>query len=368
MNRIAFATWTLVLFAVAFTQVSVAFTFPNNELESVAVAASGDVWAVGTSSGTSTARGLIEHWDSVSWKVIPSANPGAAIYGFHGVAVASSNDVWAVGYSQASAGAPFQTLIERWNGSAWSVVSSPNRSANISSLFAVTVISSTNVWTVGYSGDQNTVTYQTLVEHWNGNQWQIVASPNSGISTMLTGVSGTSANDIWAAGWFTQARGNRTQLTEHWNGSAWSVVAGVNRGGSEARRGILALASNNAWSTGPNLTEQWNGSSWSLVMTPSVYNILTGLTANSASDIWAVGREYINTSNTYITLVERWNGSQWSIVTSPSPGVGFNALYGGAVASPNDVWAVGTFADSSGNEQTLAEHWNGSNWSVVPTP
>jgi hypothetical protein len=43
-------------------------------------------------------------------------------------------------------------------------------------------------------------------------------------------------------------------------------------------------------------------------------------------------------------------------------------IYGGAAVSGRDVWSVGTYADSSGSLQTLAEHWNGSYWSIVATP
>jgi hypothetical protein len=94
--------------------------------------------------------------------------------------------------------------------------------------------------------------------------------------------------------------------------------------------------------------EHWNGSSWSQVTVPGQYNILTNLTAISATDILALGREYINTTNTYLTLAEHWNGSQWSVDSTPNPSPTFNALYGGAAVSGRDVWAVGTYADTSG--------------------
>jgi hypothetical protein len=112
---------------VIFVQAAVASTLPYNQLTGVAVAASDDAWAAGTSSSASSAQGLIEHSDGSSWNVVPSANSGATFYSFNGVGVASSNDVWAVAYTQATAGAAIQTLIEHWNGSQWSVVPSPLR-------------------------------------------------------------------------------------------------------------------------------------------------------------------------------------------------------------------------------------------------
>jgi hypothetical protein len=48
--------------------------------------------------------------------------------------------------ARTTAGAATETLIEHWNGSPWSIVSSPSRNAKISSLFAITVVSATNVW------------------------------------------------------------------------------------------------------------------------------------------------------------------------------------------------------------------------------
>jgi hypothetical protein len=371
MSRIlsTMLAWFL-LAIIALAQASATSSFPNNQLSAVAAAASNNVWAVGTSSSASAAQGLIEHWDGAAWTMVPSANPGAALYGFYGLAVTSANDVWAVGYSQATVGAATQTLIEHWNGSQWSVVPSPSRNANTNLLFGVTALSSTSVWAVGYSGDQNTVTYQTLVEHWDGTQWQIVSSPNSGVTTRLSGVSATSPTDVWAVGWAKRsARFGIYPVTEHWNGSAWSVVSNTgSAGGVEFRQGIVALASNDAWFVGTISAEHWDGSSWSRVTVPNVYSIITGLSASSNKDIWAVGREYLSTSNTYITLTEHWDGTQWGIVSSPSPGVNLSELYGAAVVSGSDVWAVGTFTDSLGNYQTLAEHWNGSSWSVVPTP
>src|SRR5579863_7528626 len=54
---------------------------------------------------------------------------------------------------------------------------------------------------------------------------------------------------------------------------------------------------------------------------------------------------------------------RWTVVASPNVGSNQNYLNSVAVISLNDVWAVGT--TSSG---TLTEHWNGTQWSVVPRP
>jgi len=58
----------------------------------------------------------------------------------------------------------------------------------------------------------------------------------------------------------------------------------------------------------------------------------------------------------------------WSGLQPPSPGTEDNNLNGVAVLSPCDAWAVGFDLDSGGMDQTLTEHWNGSTWTVVPSP
>src|SRR4051812_15031191 len=61
-----------------------------------------------------------------------------------------------------------------------------------------------------------------------GLGWSVVPSPNvGGGSNNLTGVSGVTAGDVWAVGWYT-GTGRMQTLTEHWDGSAWSVVPSPN--------------------------------------------------------------------------------------------------------------------------------------------
>jgi hypothetical protein len=66
------------------------------------------------------------------------------------------------------------------------------------------------------------------------------------------------------------------------------------------------------------------------------------------------------------TLIEHFNGTKWSVVPSPNPGKLRNILYGVAAISDSDVWAVGEAQNTTGSWQTLAERWDGSSWSVVP--
>ena len=118
------------------------------------------------------------------------------------------------------------------------------------------------------------------------------------------------------------------------------------------------------------LAERWDGSAWTVIPSPSprsVDNILAGLSMNSATDAWAVG--YASGGGPYETLIEHWDGTNWSVVASPNEGTGVNVLRGVAFSSPTDGWAVGTFnVGGYAGYRTLTLYWDGSSWTVVPSP
>src|SRR5713226_9528426 len=105
---------------------------------------------------------------------------------------------------------------------------------------------------------------------------------------------------------------------------------------------------------------------WHVAPGPNVRsfnNNLRAVAAVSSGDIWAVGSTYSNQIlSPSSTLTDHWNGTRWSIVPSPNVGSSFNQLDGVAVVSASDVWAVGNYI-SQNPAKTLIEHWNGTSWS-----
>src|SRR6185436_18108734 len=139
-----------------------------------------------------------------------------------------------------------QTLVERWNGTAWSVVPSPNPGTSSNELYGVAAVSANDVWAVGryYNG----TAYRTLVEHWDGTAWSVVDSLNLGTyDNELYDVAVVSANDVWVVGAYLVSRNGyypAQTLVEHWDGSAWSVVPSIDRGVfSNHLMGVVALSS-----------------------------------------------------------------------------------------------------------------------------
>jgi hypothetical protein len=229
----------------------------DNQLNGVAAVSTNDVWAVGADVNSSLIdQTLVEHWDGSRWSVVPSPNAGQMGDGFDGIAIVSANDIWAVGTYLAN-GSTNYTLTEHWNGTKWSIVSSPNPQPGGNYLNKVVAISSSNVWAVG--GSFNSTGAPTLVEHWNGSQWSVVSSPSPGLHyNDLTGVTAASANNIWAVGYTspTPSRFKARTLIEHWDGMKWSIVPSPNPSGS-SNNSLAAVAqvprTQQFWAVGANL-------------------------------------------------------------------------------------------------------------------
>lgn len=352
----------------------------NSGLSSVTASAANDVWAVGgyqdVQSGVD--KTLAAHWNGTNWNVVSSPSPGIEYNGLSGVSrVPQSNQhqAWAVGYySMTPIGPPRVdlTLIEQWKGTAWNVVTSPNVNPGVeqNDLFGVAAISAKDVWAVGVHSANNQNNYETLIEHWDGTQWSIVPSPNAGSRTnYLYSVAAISSKDVWAVGYYFPDIGSAYQtLIEHWDGTSWSVVSSPSPGSLDNKLAAIASipGSNELWAVGyyssipgpdQTLIEQWNGSSWSVVPGPnpgSSIDSLTGVASISKSDAWAVGYDSVNNSP-FQTLILRWNGTNWQVVPSPNPGPEYNILLAAThVPGTTQAWTVGdSFSPNQGIQQTL---------------
>src|SRR5262245_10821484 len=92
-------------------------------------------------------------------------------------------------------------------------------------------------------------------------------------------------------------------------------------------------------------------------------NVFGGVTAPGPCNVWAVGFYRDVNDGQVLSLAEHWNGSAWKVVPTPSPDTDINFLRAVSAASPGDVWAVGF---TGGN--TFILHWSGTTWTQVPSP
>jgi hypothetical protein len=314
---------------------------------------------------------------SSSWHAVRSPSPAhqpSDANQLSGVASVSSTEAWAVGWFDHAADTRGpKTLAERWHQGRWTVVRTPNPPGADAYLNAVAASGPSDVWAVGIAIDD--AGYRSLVEHWNGSAWSLVPAATFNNVT-LNGVVALAPDDVWAVG----------SLLEHWDGAAWTTFSiGASNFfrdlSAQGSAGIWAAGNHYVQPVGPLLTNtaHFDGVSWNRIRARDALrdstddeNDLLGISDVGPDDVWAVGQYGDPDSGPPAhTLVEHWNGTRWRIVPSPDPGGDGldDVLWDVHAFSTDDAWAVGTTgSDGSPSNQTLIERWDGSHWSTAGSP
>jgi hypothetical protein len=235
-------------------------------------------------------------------------------------------------------------------------------------LNGVAALSAASVWAVG-----STIAGNAVSMHWGGSTWTQVLTPYGDRPVSPAGdfaaVSAVSARDIWAVGSIGDSP------VGHWDGREWSPSPAPHPGGYTELLGVAAVSAADVWAVGgrdgKTVILHWNGAAWTQVPSPAPAGRsaeLYGVAAVSAASAWAVGQAAAtggtpSTAAAWPALIEHWNGTAWTLVPSPAiPGGGTLAAV--SASSPRNAWAVG----GSGGGRGLIEHWDGRAWTLVPSP
>ncbi|WP_188316618.1 alkaline phosphatase family protein [Solihabitans fulvus] len=341
----------------------------DNNLDAVSAASATDAWAVGNyyaATNPAVFATMAQHWDGTRWTEYALPDVGANQNTLYGVSELPSGHTWAVGY-YTNANYVDQTLIEHWDGNAWSVVPSPNPGAQRNLLYGVAAISDTDVWAVGQQTD-SAGTWHTLTEHWDGTVWSVVpsADPDAG-GNLLFGVKAVSGTSVYAVGERSGSGFPDRALIEHWNGSTWSVLASpADSSESLIAYGVtgsdtaLTVVGNRASGTAPFTTLAAAGAPNGLALqnTPNATgeNNLYATTTAADGSTYAAGWSVDPNTGVYLSEVLHGVNGQWSIDTTPNPGNGSNG-FAGVTAVPGDgVWAVGVTSNKANNSTFIAYH------------
>jgi hypothetical protein len=186
-------------------------------------------------------------------------------------------------------------------------------------------------------------------------------------------------HDAWAVGSWSPIEHDAPSyaLIEHWNGSRWNLVPVPRSHGFTGLTAVAAISPNAAWAIGYGdaggraITAfmGWDGTRWRSLPSP-VGTDLTGLAVISAHDIWVVGSKGMSK---YRAVAEHWDGSKWTIVPTPNAfknRTRNSVLYAVSGSASNNVWAVGWYQSgpTGSDHSTLVEHWDGARWQVQPSP
>src|SRR5690242_1959191 len=283
----------------------------GGELTDVAFVSADEWWAVGNVGAALHAnQTLIVRFDGSAWSTVASPNQGTLNNGLNGVSMIPGAG-WAVGYYQAGG---FQPLAMSWDGTRWSL-NLPARFPNDSVFTDVDTLADGTAWAVGFQTTK-AGTRSTLIEHASGGTWTQVASPNvAGSDNSLVAVAGTAATGLWAVGYWLSPTGLQPLVLRYDTtkpSPSWVLVGGVPAPGQ-------------------------------------VDTVLTGVDVRTASDVWAVG--YCNDGGADRPLALHWNGSAWTSSTVPGAGLLREVRAVGA----SNVWAAGAYYSTSLQRyQTLA--------------
>lgn len=344
-------------------------------LTSVSCSSSTACTAVGATSLVSGAFdvnsvALAERWNGGGWTLERLAAPKNGRVSLNGVSCPSRRSCFAVGAIVGSKGRGVP-LVERWNGSRWSIQRTPGRRLrpNFSSeLDAVSCTSVKACTAVGRTFGKS------LVERWSGSKWTLLkGSANIGPSA----VSCSSATVCTVVG-----SGGNGSVVERIRGARESIKPIPDPGGEPdtanfhglactSARSCIAVGFFDADSTGDTapVIERLRHGHWSIraVRSAEATGGLSGVSCPARRSCTAVGD--LSTPSTTFTWATHWNGSAFSTESTPSPSapaaVKLNAV---SCASSTSCIAVGQYTDTTGFDQTLAEAWNGAQWSIQATP
>lgn len=261
----------------------------------------------------------------------------------------------------------------------------------------LSVVDSHDVWFLGNlavppSGGRG---FDFELLHWDGKRVTVVGHPRLSPSehgNILfpagNSISFDAAGDGWVLGFYSPLTGQYThklsqeQVAAHWDGTRWDFVP-VATDPEEAQfplwlQSVHAIAPDDAWAVGNtglsgrgqsrgSVIEHWDGTRWTMVPGPTDRAAgaeLHDLAAAAPNDVWAVGTVWIDGGTRSAPAIEHWDGTGWTLV--PSPAIDTDAVLNGVtVNSATDAWAVGATQSPAGIH-TLVEHWDGTAWSIVP--
>ncbi|HXW34908.1 MAG TPA: hypothetical protein VEJ87_10055 [Acidimicrobiales bacterium] len=247
-------------------------------------------------TGSSTASNtLVESWTGGNWSIVPTPpNPtGYVGASLSGISCVSVNWCVAVGDSSSTGSPAYTSLAEEWNGSSWTIETTP--------LFGTTgdyfpnELFDVSCWAVNACTAAGAVGPQAfngaLVEGWNGSSWTVQTTPSRhgiSITDQLSGISCSSSTECQGVG---SEIDDATQATdtiaERFSAGSWSREGSIPgpAGPTDLMHSVSCASSTDciavgyfktssgSWST---LAAGWKGGQWSREPTP---NLETGAPA-----------------------------------------------------------------------------------------
>ncbi|WP_026466932.1 hypothetical protein [Amycolatopsis alba] len=293
-----------------------------------------DAWTVGSAWTGSAEVPVALRWDGTKWAdTITAGVPGTRLTD---VSASAPDNVWAAGDRTTQAGtrrparlpqatgplaaASTSTVIQRWDGKAWTDVDHPKPPAGLDGFpVDIAAFSPRSVWLVASDFDPKTGTSAYHLEHWTGKVWEPVEIPQVGARPLQpTRVSGTADDDLWVSAAAT-TDGKETPFLLHWDGRSWRQAEVpvpsdhptgwlVNHVVPDGRGSAYVVGRVNEWNpTGiPAFVTRWDGRKWAPVA-PSPFDEINAAALDGSGKLWTAGWL---PGGGHI-LMAAWTGTEW---------------------------------------------------------
>lgn len=292
------------------------------------------------------------------------------------LASVTSRPFAAIAERDAAAGHNLKTLAERWDGTHWRIVPTPNPAGStFTTLLGVTCTSRRACIAVGSAvAGKRTV---PLAERWNGSRWSIERTPRPPRSSgsELVGVSCPASNDCLAVGDYGISVNSSGGFAERWNGSRWTLAGLVRPGTSAFLDSVSCSSATRCTAVGGYevktttllpLAERLAAGRWRKQSTPGTGS-LSGVSCPAFAQCTAVGSRPNGQPNQSAVLAMEWNGGRWKAQSAPEP-LGSTEAFLRGVSCPTVTSCEAAGWAQLTTTATVADHWNGTSWTLELTP
>jgi hypothetical protein len=278
------------------------------------------VWVVGQS-------GTIMHKDAAGWQLFPQSPTTSDLYAVFGF---TATDVWAGG-----------DALYHYNGEQWTASYEPPSATQFLSIWGA---APDDVWAAGLSGGN---ACNQVFMHWDGMHWERQPAVE-GLNASLDQITGSAANDVWAAGSGVECGGQHLGQLLHWDGKSWmstSLPSGL----------MVTIVSEpspgDVWIAGyaPSSSQIWHGTpgNWSQQKV-SISNI-NAIFGSSSTDVWVATND--------VGSLSHFDGTSWSQPQLPAAASDAAFLAGWSVGSTTTILVgnAGTIVQRESNVFVAAD-------------
>lgn len=201
----------------------------NYQLKSVFMVSPNEGWAVGEQAASPYPTGIILHYTNSggvgTWAIFPAPSTPGPIHGLNSVFMLSQDEGWAVGDNATILHYTVTGGVGTWNLVTVSGTPTESSDANFTSLF---MLNPTSGWAVGGIQAQGSFSAGPIIINWDGTKWEPVAVPSIPGGTTPTGHTSATLKSVFfdspTDGWAVGFPGVLVATILHWDGISWQHV------------------------------------------------------------------------------------------------------------------------------------------------